>query len=101
MQSTLPDNRWISISQWIMTLLVCWCLPAFADSGDIPALSTALQGLVDILTGTDAKLLAVVAIAGVGYFWLSGKISLKHAVYICLGIGIIFSAPQIAQMLGA
>ena len=101
MQSWLPDNRWIFISKWIIALLGGWCLPAFADSGDIPALSTALQGLVTILTGTDAKLLAVVAIAGVGYFWLSGKISLKHAVYICLGIGIIFSAPQIADMLGA
>ena len=94
-------NHWQYFIKGMIVLLGGWCLPAFADSGDIPALSTALQGLVTILTGTDAKLLAVVAIAGVGYFWLSGKITLKHAVYICLGIGIIFSAPQIAEMLGA
>ena len=101
MEKKLLFNRWQYLSKWMIALLSGWCVPVFADDGDIPALSTALQGLVTILTGTDAKLLAVVAIAGVGYFWLSGKITLKHAVYICLGIGIIFSAPQIAEMLGA
>ncbi len=70
-------------------------------SGDVSTITTALQGIIDILTGTSAKLLATLAIAGTGYLWLSGRLSLKHAAMIGLGIGIIFGAPQIAALLGA
>ncbi len=79
-----------------------WMCPmsAFA-AGDVSTLTTALQGLIDILTGTEAKLLATLAIAGVGYFWLSGRLCLKNAAMIGMGIGIIFGAPQIASLLGA
>lgn len=85
---------------FIVSLGLIW-LPAFAGAGDIPALTDAIQGLVDILTGTTAKLLAVVAVAGVGYLYISGHLSLKHAAYIGLGIGVIFGAPDIAAALGA
>ena len=84
----------------LIIALMTMTVPAFAD-GDIPALTDAIQGLIDILTGTTAKLLAVVAIAGVGYLYISGHLSLKHAAYIGLGIGVIFGAPDIAVVLGA
>jgi|GEM_PF-2843928 type IV secretory pathway VirB2 component (pilin) len=73
---------------------------AFA-AGDIPTITTALEGILSILTGKSAKLIATLAIAGVGYYWLSGRLSLKYATIIGVGIGIIFGAPQIASMLGA
>lgn len=75
-------------------------MSAFA-AGDVSTLTTALQGIIDILTGTEAKLLATLAIAGVGYLWLSGRLCLKNAAMIGMGIGIIFGAPQIASLLGA
>ena len=73
---------------------------AFA-SGDVSSLTTALQGLVDILTGKTAKLIAILAIAGTGYLWISGKLSLRHAAVVGLGIGVIFGASEIATLLGA
>lgn len=82
--------------------LLLFLLPmnAFA-AGDVGTITVALNALVDILTGTTAKLIATIAIAGVGYFWLMGKLSLKHAGMVALGIGVIFGAPQIANLLGA
>ncbi len=73
--------------------------PAYAS--EVGALTTAVQGLVDILTGTTAQLIAVVAIAGIGWSWSAGHLSLKQASTIALGIGVIFGAPEIASLLGA
>lgn len=71
------------------------------SGGEVPSITNALQALVDILTGTTARLMAIIAIAAVGYFWLSGRLSLKHAVTTGISIGIIFGAPSIASVLGA
>lgn len=73
--------------------------PAYAS--EVGTLTTAVQGLIDILTGTTAQLIAVVAIAGVGWAWTANHLSLKQASTITLGIGIIFGAPEIAVLLGA
>jgi type IV secretion system protein VirB2 len=82
-------------------LLFILPLCSFAGGGDIPTITQALQSLVDILTGTAARLMAIIAIAAVGYLWLTGRLSLKHAVVVGLSVGIIFGAPTIAGMLGA
>lgn len=74
---------------------------AYASGGDVSSIDTALQGLIDILTGKSARLIAVLTIAGVGYMTLCGRLPIKHAVYVCLGIGIIFGATTIASLLGA
>lgn len=74
---------------------------ALAYGGDVSTIDTALQGLIDILTGKTARLIAVLTIAGVGYMTLCGRLPIKHAVYVCLGIGIIFGATSIASLLGA
>lgn len=74
---------------------------AYAYGGDVSTIDTALQGLIDILTGKTARLIAVLTIAGVGYMTLCGRLPIKHAVYVCLGIGIIFGSTSIASLLGA
>lgn len=74
----------------------------FGDGGgEVPSITNALQALVDVLTGTTARLMAIIAIAAVGYFWLAGRLSLRHAVTTGISIGIIFGAPTIAHLLGA
>lgn len=87
----------------ILGFVALFILPlcSFAAGGDIPTITAALQSLVDILTGTAARLMAIIAIAAVGYLWLTGRLSLKHAVIVGLSVGIIFGAPTIAGMLGA
>lgn len=82
-----------------ITLLALCALPAYAS--EVGALTVALQGLVDILTGRTANLIAVLAVAGVGWAWLTGHLSLKQAATIAIGMGIIFGAPEIAGLLGA
>lgn len=83
----------------VMPLMLLMSTPAYAS--EVGTLTTALQGLVDILTGTTAQLIAVVAIAGIGWAWTAGHLSLKQASVITMGIGIIFGAPEIASLLGA
>lgn len=69
-------------------------------AGDVGAIDQALQGIKNILTGKTARSLAVIAIIGIGYMTLSGKMDWKVAILICLGIGIIFGASDIAKLLG-
>jgi type IV secretory pathway VirB2 component (pilin) len=98
-----PLSLWKKSIVLLPLMLGAASLPAatFAAGGNVATITTALQALIDILTGTTAKLIATLAIAGTGYFWLSGRLSLKQATTIGLGIGVIFGAPQIATLLGA
>jgi type IV secretory pathway VirB2 component (pilin) len=90
-----------SVSAYLFSLFFLFSSNVFAYGGDIPTINAALQALVDILTGTPAKLFAVIAIAGTGITWMRGKISLTSAGIVALSIGVIFGSPQIARLLGA
>ncbi len=57
----------------------------------------ALQTVVDILTGTPARLTAIIAVAAFGYSMYTGHISLRWGVSIILGIAIIFGAAEIVN----
>ena len=84
---------------WIATLIFSPSL-AFADSSQ-DTLSNVLNGLINLLTSTPARLMFVISIMGVGYGTLAlGKIPKEKAVAIVVGIGIVFSASYIAQKMG-
>lgn len=83
----------------IMPFMLLMSTPAYAS--EVGTLETALNGLVTILTGTAAQLIAIVAIAGIGWAWVTGHMCLKTASIIAIGIGVIFGAPEIARLLGA
>lgn len=72
-------------------------LPEVA-SADI---GSSLQAGYTLLTSKVARGIAVLAIAAVGFSCFTGKMAWKWGVLICLGIGIVFSAPDIADLLGA
>lgn len=57
-----------------------------------------LQNIVDILTGTPARLVAVAAVAILGLTFLTGRISMEKAAIVFIGIVIIFGAPQLVSM---
>lgn len=95
-------NAWFFLKNIsVVSLIGLYMTSALAYGGDVSTIDTALQGLIDILTGKTARLIAVLTIAGVGYMTLCGRLPIKHAVYVCLGIGIIFGATSIASLLGA
>jgi type IV secretion system protein VirB2 len=61
----------------------------------------ALQQIVDLMTGTTARLLAILAVAGFGISAFFGKISWRRAGEIIVGIAIVFGAASIVEMFSA
>ena len=83
-------------------ILIFSCMPAYALAlGDGDMLTTVLNGLISLLTSTPARLLAVVAIIGIGYSTVAlGTIPKSRAITTVVGIGIVFGASFILQSLG-
>ncbi len=75
--------------------------PVFAYSGQSTKIDTVLQALLDYLTSTPARIIAVLAIVGVGYATLHlGRMPKQRAISVVIGIGIIFGGAALLQMLG-
>lgn len=67
-----------------------------ASMGPSPLVGAA-SWVEQLLTGTVATTVAVIAVAWLGYLTLSGRIDLRRALTILLGCFILFGAPVIAQ----
>lgn len=72
------------------------CAQATGGGGDI---TTFLQNIVNIITGTAGKLIAVLAICFVGIGALMGALSLRAAGGVILGVMLIFSASWIVNQI--
>ena len=78
--------------------------PAFAQQGSGPfaPLETAVQMIVDFITGPFGRLLAIIAVIGLGFLAFAGRLSWFTAGAVVLGIGLVFGAPSIVdQMISA
>ncbi|WP_336277033.1 TrbC/VirB2 family protein [Bartonella sp. CB178] len=76
--------------------------PVHAASGNTNTLGKVddvLQNIVTMMTGTTAKLMAIICVAAVGIGWMYGFIDLRKAAYCILGIGIVFGAPNVVSKL--
>jgi type IV secretion system protein VirB2 len=86
-------------------LLCCLLLaePALAQSGGAFApLETAVQMIVDFITGPFGRLLAIIAVIALGFLAFAGRLSWFTAGAVVLGIGLVFGAPAIVdQMIAA
>ena len=84
----------------LAALLATAADPALAQvSGGSSAITTFLQNLVNIITGTAGKLIAVLAICIVGVGALMGSLSLRAAGGVVLGVMLIFSASWIVNQI--
>lgn len=83
----------------VMLLTLGACLPAYAS--EVGALTVVLQGLVNILTGFVAQVICIIILGCVGFAWTAGRLSLKQAAAIVIGVSFIFLSPEIACLLGA
>ena len=84
--------------RFVFNILVSMLLPVpcFASLGGND-IATALNNLVDLITGEIGTTLCTLAIIGVGFAWLKfGKIEKEIALSVILGIGIIYSASYLA-----
>jgi type IV secretion system protein VirB2 len=77
--------------------------PALAQgSGAFAPLETAVQMIVDFITGPFGRLLAIIAVIGLGFLAFAGRLSWFTAGAVVLGIGLVFGAPAIVdQMIAA
>ena len=87
---------------WMLAVLGCGGL-LIAVSGPAMAAApweTALQTVVNYMTGTTAHLLAIIAVAAVGVMMLAGHMSVRSALSVILGMAIIFGAATIVGIFG-
>lgn len=61
-------------------------------------INTALQTLVDFMTGTTGRLLGILGVAGLGIAAWFGRLSYWRAGEIVLGIAIVFGAAEIVDL---
>lgn len=91
-----------NIQYFVFLLLLGLGFPtvALADSGGFQLVSF-LEGLVNLLNGSVARVIFVLAIIGIGYGWLYlGRVPKEKAIGGIIGIGIVFSASYIAHKIG-
>ena len=82
------------------TLAICLVVaePAFAQSsGAFAPLETAVQMIVDFITGPFGRLLAIIAVIALGFLAFAGRLSWFTAGAVVLGIGLVFGAPAIVD----
>ncbi len=74
---------------------------AFAQdgSGAFAPLQTAVQMIVDFITGPFGRLLAIIAVIGLGFLAFAGRLSWFTAGAVVIGMGLVFGAPAIVDQL--
>ena len=76
-------------------------IPAYAAAGIDPegsgVLVNAVQWLEGTLLGTVATVIAVIAVASVGFMMLTGRMNWRHGAVVILGCFILFGAASIVS----
>ncbi|UNE53860.1 TrbC/VirB2 family protein [Bartonella machadoae] len=91
------QKKWLTTVLMLFIAFVALSDPAFAQS--FGKIESALQKIISALTGPIAKSIATIAIAGIGIAWIAGYVEMRKAFFVCVGIGIVMGASQIASML--
>ena len=90
-----PACRQLLLIAFAATAL-CLADPSYAQS--FGRINTALQTLVDFMTGTTGRLLAILGVAGLGIAAWFGRLSYSRAGEIIVGIAIVFGAAEIVDL---
>ena len=87
--------RWLIFLALTATAL-CLSEPSYAQS--FGRINTALQTLVDFMTGPTGRLLAILGVAGLGIAAWFGRLSYPRAGEVIIGIAIVFGAAEIVDL---
>ena len=85
----------IAISQ----LAIADVAMAQATNQAFAPLQTVVQAVVDFITGPFGRLVAIIAVIGLGFLAFAGRLSWFTAGAVVLGIGLVFGAPAIVDQL--
>lgn len=102
--SPSPTARPAFLLLVVAALAIMASEPAMAQqtSGAFAPLETAVQMIVDFITGPFGRLLAIIAVIGLGFLAFAGRLSWFTAGAVVIGIGLVFGAPAIVdQMISA
>lgn len=72
---------------------------AFAQANAFGPIQTALQMIIDFVTGPFGRSVAVIAVIGLGLLALAGRISWMACGMVVIGIGLVFGAPAIVDQM--
>jgi type IV secretory pathway VirB2 component (pilin) len=79
-------------------VLISYAPTSLADSpAGSSALVAAISWLQDVLLGTVATSIAVIAIAAIGFGMLTGRVNIRHGATVILGCFILFGASTIVS----
>ncbi|WP_375606510.1 MULTISPECIES: TrbC/VirB2 family protein [unclassified Bartonella] len=92
------QKKWLTTALMLFIAFIVLSEPAFADGG-FGKVETALQKIIEALTGNIARSIATIAVAGIGLAWIAGYVEMRKAFFVCVGIGIVMGASQIVSML--
>ena len=82
----------------MLAICLVFAEPALAQSsGAFAPLETAVQMIVDFITGPFGRLLAIIAVIALGFLAFAGRLSWFTAGAVVLGIGLDFGAPAIVD----
>ncbi|MEP6264027.1 MAG: TrbC/VirB2 family protein [Erythrobacter sp.] len=82
----------------LMTPTAAFAQQNMPQSGD--PISAALFWMQSILLGPIATSLAVMAVAGVGFMMLTGRMNWRYGGTVIIGVFIIFGAPRLVASIG-
>lgn len=74
---------------------------SLADPGNSASLLAAITWVRVLITGTTATVIATIAVAGVGFVMLQGRLPLRRGAVVVMGCFVIFGANAIAEGLMA
>jgi type IV secretory pathway VirB2 component (pilin) len=73
--------------------------PSLADPSGSSALVAAVQWVQSALLGSVANVVAVIAVAAIGFMMFRGRVDLRHGVTVIIGCFLLFGATGIAAAL--
>ena len=68
-----------------------------ADAVGTNAFSAAVQWLDELLLGSLAQTVAIIAVAFIGFLMLSGRVDVRRALQVIFGCFLLFGASSIAS----
>ena len=92
-------NSLFSIQTRIAAMLCALFMPVTAMAQTVgqsnDPITSALVWMQSILLGPIATTIAVMAVAGVGFMMLTGRMNWRYGATVIIGVFIIFGAPRL------
>jgi type IV secretion system protein VirB2 len=95
--TSMPDSARVALAAIAFALTAAPALAqdSYSDPAGSGVLVSAVNWLQGTLLGTIATVVAVIAVAAVGFMMLTGRINWRYGVTVILGCFILFGASSI------